>query len=194
MRALSTRRPVHRSEEGQAMVEFALVLPILLLLVMGIIQFGIVFNNYVTLTDGVRAGARQAAVSRTLADPVTAARQVLGRGSRRGQARHHRHAAQSGRRNGYLGAGRRRDGRGEVPVLDQALRGRRHGRQAQEQDDRARRIAQITFCSGRGAARANRPAESGAGSTNGSFPSTRSRTTSPTAGACRKPCPENPVA
>ncbi len=55
------------------MVEFALVLPILLLLVMGIIQFGVLFNNYVTLTDGVRAGARQAAVSRTLPDPVTAA-------------------------------------------------------------------------------------------------------------------------
>jgi Flp pilus assembly protein TadG len=55
------------------MVEFALVLPILLLLVMGIIQFGILFNNYVALTDGVRAGARQAAVSRDLPDPVAAA-------------------------------------------------------------------------------------------------------------------------
>lgn len=55
------------------MVEFALVLPILLLLVMGIIQFGILFNHYVTLTDGVRAGARQAAVSRGLPDPVLAA-------------------------------------------------------------------------------------------------------------------------
>ena len=38
---------MRRSEEGQAMVEFALVFPILLLLVMGIIQFGILFNNYV---------------------------------------------------------------------------------------------------------------------------------------------------
>jgi len=55
------------------MVEFAIVAPILLLLVFGIIQFGITFNNYLTLTDAVRAGARQAAVSRTLADPVGAA-------------------------------------------------------------------------------------------------------------------------
>lgn len=55
------------------MVEFALVLPILLLLVFGIIQFGILFNNYLTLTDAVRAGARQAAVSRTLSDPAGAA-------------------------------------------------------------------------------------------------------------------------
>jgi Flp pilus assembly protein TadG len=52
------------------MVEFALVIPVLLLIIFGIIQFGILFNNYVTLTDAVRAGARQAAVSRTLPDPV----------------------------------------------------------------------------------------------------------------------------
>ncbi len=51
------------------MVEFAMVLPILLVLVFGIIQFGIVFNHYLTLTDAVRAGARQAAVSRTLPRP-----------------------------------------------------------------------------------------------------------------------------
>ncbi len=60
-------------EGGQALVEFALVLPILMMVVLGIIQFGILFNNYMTLTDAVRAGARQAAVSRTLPDPVGAA-------------------------------------------------------------------------------------------------------------------------
>jgi Flp pilus assembly protein TadG len=64
---------IGRAQDGQAMVEFALVLPLLLLLVTGIIQFGILFHNYVTLTDAVRAGARQAAVSRTLPDPVGAA-------------------------------------------------------------------------------------------------------------------------
>lgn len=52
------------------MVEFALVIPLLLLLIFGIVQFGILFNNYLTLTDAVRAGARQAAVSRTLPNPV----------------------------------------------------------------------------------------------------------------------------
>ncbi len=52
------------------MVEFVLVAPILLLLVFGLVQFGILFNNYVALTDAVRNGARQAAVSRTLPNPV----------------------------------------------------------------------------------------------------------------------------
>ena len=53
-----------RKEQGQAMTEFALVLPVLALLLFAVIQFGIVFNNYVTLTDATRAGARKAAVSR----------------------------------------------------------------------------------------------------------------------------------
>jgi Flp pilus assembly protein TadG len=61
---------LRRKEDGQALVEFAFVVPVLLLLVLGIIQFGILFNNYITLTDAVRAGARQAAVSRMLPNPT----------------------------------------------------------------------------------------------------------------------------
>jgi Flp pilus assembly protein TadG len=48
------------------MVEFAVIVPIVLLILFAIIQFGILFRNYVTLTDAVRAGARQGAVSRHL--------------------------------------------------------------------------------------------------------------------------------
>ena len=51
------------------MTEFAMVLPVLALLVFGIIQFGILFNNYITVTDAVRAGARKAAVSRHESNP-----------------------------------------------------------------------------------------------------------------------------
>jgi Flp pilus assembly protein TadG len=55
-----------RRDDGQAYVEFALILPILLLLVMGIIQFGNAFRTYITLTDATRVGGRQAAVSRSI--------------------------------------------------------------------------------------------------------------------------------
>lgn len=55
------------------MTEFAFVLPVLVVLLFGIVQFGIIFNNYVTLTDAVRAGARVAAVSREANDPTTSA-------------------------------------------------------------------------------------------------------------------------
>ena len=51
------------------MTEFALVLPILAFLLFAVIQFGIVFNNYITLTDATRAGARKAAVSRRAPNP-----------------------------------------------------------------------------------------------------------------------------
>jgi Flp pilus assembly protein TadG len=51
------------------MTEFALVLPLLAMLLFGIIQFGLAFNNYITLTDAVRAGARKGAVARYLPNP-----------------------------------------------------------------------------------------------------------------------------
>ena len=51
------------------MPEFALVLPILMIILVAIIQFGLVFKQYLTLTDAVREGARKAAVARHLSDP-----------------------------------------------------------------------------------------------------------------------------
>ena len=59
------------------MTEFALVLPILALLLFGVIQFGIVFNNYITLTDAVRAGARKGAVGRHLNNPGAAVEKTV---------------------------------------------------------------------------------------------------------------------
>jgi len=55
-------------EDGQAMVEMALILPILLMLILAIVQFGVAFNNYITLTDATRAGARKASVGRFVGD------------------------------------------------------------------------------------------------------------------------------
>jgi Flp pilus assembly protein TadG len=60
------RRPVraHRPRDsGAAAVEFALLLPVLLLVVFGIIDFGRALNAQVTLTQAAREGARLAALS-----------------------------------------------------------------------------------------------------------------------------------
>jgi Flp pilus assembly protein TadG len=65
-----SQRAHKKNERGQTMVEFALVLPIFVVLLFGIVQFGIAFNNYITLTDAARAGARKAAVSRNASDPA----------------------------------------------------------------------------------------------------------------------------
>ncbi len=57
--------------DGASAVEFALLAPILLMLAIGIAQFGIVLNEYIMLTDGVRNGARQLALSRGGTTPYT---------------------------------------------------------------------------------------------------------------------------
>ena len=69
MKNTNRRKIELRSQKGQAVTEFALALPILVLLLFAVIQFGITFNNYVTLTDATRAGARKAAVSRQQSSP-----------------------------------------------------------------------------------------------------------------------------
>jgi len=58
-----------RNERGQAMVETAIVLPLLLIVLLGLIQFGLVFRDYLALVDAVRVGAREAAVSRDVPSP-----------------------------------------------------------------------------------------------------------------------------
>lgn len=63
MNSFYRRKIDFKSEQGQSLTEFALALPVLALLLFAVIQFGIAFNNYVTLTDATRAGARKAAVS-----------------------------------------------------------------------------------------------------------------------------------
>ena len=57
--ALRFRR---RREGGAALVEFALVLPMLVLVLFGIIEFGIALNDYQSIRHGAREGARQAVV------------------------------------------------------------------------------------------------------------------------------------
>ncbi len=47
-----------RNKKGQSLVEFAILLPILLLLLMGILEFGIMLNSYLTIHNAAREGAR----------------------------------------------------------------------------------------------------------------------------------------
>jgi len=53
------------SQKGAAMVEFAIVLPLLLLIVFGIIEFGIIFYDQQVITNASREGARYGIVSQT---------------------------------------------------------------------------------------------------------------------------------
>lgn len=51
-----------RAQKGAALVEFAIVLPLLMLLLMGIMEFGMIMHDYIMLAQGAREGARTAAV------------------------------------------------------------------------------------------------------------------------------------
>ena len=53
-----------RDQRGQSMVELVLGLPLLLLVLVAILQFGLVMHDYVEVTQAARAGARKASVSR----------------------------------------------------------------------------------------------------------------------------------
>ena len=56
--------------QGQALVEMAFVLPIMLLVLMGIFEFGSIFNTYLILTNASREGARVASVGGSDADVI----------------------------------------------------------------------------------------------------------------------------
>jgi Flp pilus assembly protein TadG len=47
-----------KNEKGQSLVEFAILLPLLLLLLMGILEFGIMLNAYLSINNSAREGAR----------------------------------------------------------------------------------------------------------------------------------------
>ena len=65
-----TRRRRARTR-GQAMVEFALILPLLLLLILGVYQFGQAYSDYIQVTNAARDGGRKALVSRSDASGVS---------------------------------------------------------------------------------------------------------------------------
>ncbi len=76
MRKLMISKRNIRSERGASAVEFALILPVLLLVLFGLIEFGSLYHDYLAITHATREGARMAAVNQF--DPAeVAARAAL---------------------------------------------------------------------------------------------------------------------
>jgi Flp pilus assembly protein TadG len=77
-RLRSVGRRLRREDRAAAMLEFAIVLPLLLALVFGAIEYGRVFFLYNNLSTAAREGARRAAVmSLGTAAEITAATPVI---------------------------------------------------------------------------------------------------------------------
>jgi Flp pilus assembly protein TadG len=69
-RSRSWRIHNETDERGAAVVEFAIVLPLLVLLVFGIVQFSIAYNRQQGLHAAAREGARVAALPQTTSSEV----------------------------------------------------------------------------------------------------------------------------
>ncbi len=65
-----------KNQKGQALVEFAIILPLLLLLVLGIIQFGMIIGGYLAVQNAVREGARAGVIGCTNAEINSTMRSV----------------------------------------------------------------------------------------------------------------------
>lgn len=57
-----------KGQRGQALLEFAVVLPVLIMLLVGIVQMGLLMHSYLTVQEAAREGARSAAVGTANAD------------------------------------------------------------------------------------------------------------------------------
>lgn len=66
------------SERGSAVVEFALVVPLVLVLLLGLVEVAVIARTQLEVVNAAREGARMAASSPEPADAVDAVRAVLG--------------------------------------------------------------------------------------------------------------------
>jgi len=71
----SKRRHGH-GEKGQALVEFVFVLPLFLVLVLAVVDFGMGLHTWISVTNGAREGARLGSVQATAGEIETKVRQV----------------------------------------------------------------------------------------------------------------------
>jgi Flp pilus assembly protein TadG len=62
-----------RRRRGQSLVEFAILLPVLLIMLSGVVEFGIMLNYYLDLIDAAREAARWASDADPIRDPNTGA-------------------------------------------------------------------------------------------------------------------------
>lgn len=72
-------RPRFRSERGQATVELALVLPLVVACMFGVIQIGVVVRDQIAVQHAAREAARAVSVDRDPVAATRAARRVLAR-------------------------------------------------------------------------------------------------------------------
>ncbi len=60
-----------KDSSGSVAIEAAIALPVLILITLGVMEFGLVFSKHIVLTDATGAGLRQLTVERGFSTPYT---------------------------------------------------------------------------------------------------------------------------
>ncbi|HHX22955.1 MAG: TadE/TadG family type IV pilus assembly protein [Tepidanaerobacteraceae bacterium] len=69
-------RQLAKTQRGQTLVELALVLPIIVLILFGILEFGRIFHSYIVITNAAREGVRLGAVGKPDEEIISRIREV----------------------------------------------------------------------------------------------------------------------
>ena len=114
MTALTRRRRYRRGEAGSEIIECALALPLVLMVALGIVDFGLLFQRYEVVTNAAHEGARVAAlpgysntdVQARVTSYLTVTEQAKSRGfpADRVSERRHRDSRGDRRRIAWLGS------------------------------------------------------------------------------------------
>ncbi|HQE06056.1 MAG: TadE family protein [Tepidanaerobacteraceae bacterium] len=73
---MMTIRKFVKTERGQTLVELALVLPVIILILFGTLEFGRLFHSYIVITNAAREGARLGAVGKSDEEIVSRIREA----------------------------------------------------------------------------------------------------------------------
>lgn len=73
VRREETHRRFIRDDRGAALIEMAVVTPVLAVMMLAVMQFGVVMNNRVVLAESVGAAARTLSLTRGTANPCSTA-------------------------------------------------------------------------------------------------------------------------
>ncbi|MGB9825186.1 MAG: TadE family protein [Desulfofundulus sp.] len=64
------------SQKGQSLVELALTLPVIILILFGVLEFGRISYSYIVITHAAREGARAGAIGKTDAEIIATIREA----------------------------------------------------------------------------------------------------------------------
>ena len=66
-----------KNDEGVSAIEFAIISPVMIMIMTGIFQFGVAMNHYLNLTNAAAQGALTLALSRGTTTPYTSTRAAI---------------------------------------------------------------------------------------------------------------------